>query len=319
MPWDPIKLNDGRSIPSIAYGTWKIGNGDQAVSELARRWRMALTTLVQPVAHAYRNQSEVGSALADVALERDSLFITSKARLFFFFVLRALFSNYKIKFSGRDDLSITGSLKQSLELTGLKYLDLYLIHDPELATPDPVGKWKELLELRDAGLTKSAGVSNYQIADLEKLKETKVLPAVNQIMLHPYVWAKQKALVEYCQAHGIVIEAYSALIPITGLPGGPLDKVLETISERTGASWDQILLAWVKAKGAVAVTTSSKKERLLGYLAAGDLLITDVEIADLDAAGIKGSSYRPWWKHVMPAVRTFAAVYLLSRMISRII
>ncbi|KAH7097932.1 Aldo/keto reductase [Auriculariales sp. MPI-PUGE-AT-0066] len=312
MPWDPIKLNDGRSIPSIAYGTWKIGNGDQAVSQIGQALENGFDHI--DTAQAYLNQSEVGSALADVALERDKLFITSKASLFSSSSLC-----YAPCFSGRDDLSIAGALKQSLELTGLKYLDLYLIHHPKLATSDPVGKWKELLELRDAGLTKSAGVSNYEIADLEKLKETKVLPAVNQILLHPYVWAKQKALVEYCQAHGIVIEAYSALIPITGLPGGPLDKVLETISERTGASWDQILLAWVKAKGAVAVTTSSKQERLLGYLAAGDLLITDVEIADLDAAGIKGSSYRPWWKHVMPAVRTFAAVYLLSRMISRII
>ena len=59
--------------------------------------------------------------------------------------------------------------------------------------------------------------------------------------------------------------------PITHLPGGPLDAVLEKISKRTGATWDQILLAWVKAKGAVPVTKSSKRERLLGYLAAGDL------------------------------------------------
>ena len=59
--------------------------------------------------------------------------------------------------------------------------------------------------------------------------------------------------------------------PITRLPGGPLDAVLEKIGKRTGATWDQILLAWVKAKGAVAVTMSSKRSRLLGYLAAGDL------------------------------------------------
>ncbi|KAH9012076.1 hypothetical protein EDB85DRAFT_2296793 [Lactarius pseudohatsudake] len=112
----------------------------------------------------------------------------------------------------------------------------------------------------------------------------------------------------YASAHGIVSEAYSPLIPITHQSGGPVDKPLDEIAQRLGATTDQVLLAWVRAKGAVAVTyvpratfpdvsvdvvsflrASSKKFRLEGYLAAGDLKISAADIEAIDSAGAKGA------------------------------
>ncbi|KAJ7119706.1 hypothetical protein C8R44DRAFT_737479 [Mycena epipterygia] len=81
--------------------------------------------------------------------------------------------------------------------------------------------------------------------------------------------------------------------PITSLPGGLLDVPVSAIAERFGVSMDQVLLAWAKAKGAIVVTTSSKKERLLGYLNAGDLTLTEDEMASIDAAGAKGPPLSP--------------------------
>ncbi|KAJ2912745.1 hypothetical protein MD484_g7666, partial [Candolleomyces efflorescens] len=145
-------------------------------------------------------------------------------------------------------------------------------------------------QLRDLE-TGSIGVSNFGVEDLKTLfKSAKIKPAVNQILLHPYVYEKQKPIIEYSKKHGIVIEAYSALSPLTTLPGGPLEKPLNEIAERKNVTPEQILLAWTKAKGAVVLTTSSKKKRLERYLDAGDLKLSDEEIKTIDDAGARGAS-----------------------------
>jgi len=169
--------------------------------------------------------------------------------------------------------------------------------------------------IKNAGLAKSIGVSNFGIDDLGiLLASAKIKPAANQILLHPYVYAGQAPLLAYSAAQGIVSEAYSALIPITRQPGGPVDKPVNQIARRLNATADQVLLAWVKAKGAVAVTTSSKKIRLEGYLAAADLKLTPEDIAAIDAAGAKGARRQTFIK----AVRIMAELMLLGAIAFRI-
>ncbi|KZV90623.1 Aldo/keto reductase [Exidia glandulosa HHB12029] len=296
MPWETVELNDGNHIKTIGYGTWTIGKGDQAVDQIAQ----ALETGYDHIdtAQSYLNQEEVGQAVRESGLKRSDLFITTK-------------------FSGRDGLSIPEAIKQSLDKTGFEYVDLYLIHHPRLVGDDVVGAWQQMEELKAKGYARSIGVSNFGIDDLEKLKDAKTKPAVNQILLHPYVWKQQKPLVEYCQANGIVVEAYSSLIsPVTRMPGGPVDKPLAKISERTGATYDQILLAWAKAKGAVVVTNSSKKARLLGYLDAGDLLLTDEEIAAVDEGGSQqGVEGYGLFARVLPGVALFSVAFVVSRVL----
>ncbi|KAI6127228.1 NADP-dependent oxidoreductase domain-containing protein [Pisolithus sp. B1] len=280
MPWDPIRLNSGHYIPSIAFGTWTLGNGQGPVDQIEQALETGFNHI--DTAQAYRNEFETGTALQESGLSRSDVFVTTK-------------------YSGIDGLDIPNSIQNSLSSLGVDYVDLYLIHSPRLAIPDIPTVWVQMERVHEAGLAKSIGVSNFDAKDLAVLlASAKVKPAVNQILLHPYVYRLQRPILEYAAANGIVIEAYSALIPITKQPGGPLDKPLNEIATKLGATTDQVLLAWVKAKGAVVVTTSSKRSRLEGYLAAGDIVILSFaqfsrqeDVAAIDAAGELGEK-RTW-------------------------
>ncbi|KAJ7480661.1 Aldo/keto reductase [Mycena latifolia] len=273
MPWNAIQLNDGREIPSLGFGTWKMGNGDGPITQVDQAISVGFSHI--DTAQAYRNEAEAGVAIRESGLSRKEIWITTK-------------------YSGLDGLDIKTSIQNSLKNLGVSYVDLYLIHHPRLAVPDIPTAWKEMEEIQAQGLVKSIGVSNFEVNDLAiLLASAKVKPVANQILLHPYVYARQLPILEYAAKHKIVIEAYSALIPVTSLPGGPVDAPVGAIAERLGVSNDQVLLAWTKAKGAVVVTTSSKKERLLGYLNAGDLALTSEDIAAIDAAGAKGAPLSP--------------------------
>ncbi|KAG6888594.1 hypothetical protein C0995_007113 [Termitomyces sp. Mi166 len=155
---------------------------------------------------SYQNEVEAGIAIRESGLARQDIFITTK-------------------FSGRDGLDIPTSIHNSLKNLGVTYVDLYLIHHPSLAVPDVPTAWRQMEELKEKGLARSIGVSNFGVADLQiLLASAKIKPAVNQV------------------------------VPITRLPGGPLDKPLNEIAKRLNATLDQVLFAWVKAKGAVVVT-----------------------------------------------------------------
>ncbi|KAH7886725.1 NADP-dependent oxidoreductase domain-containing protein [Phlebopus sp. FC_14] len=268
MPWDLIRLNSGYYIPSIGFGTWTLGNGQGPIDQVEQALENGYDHI--DTAQSYRNEGEVGVALHESGLSRSDVFITTK-------------------YSGTYGLDMDTSIHNSVTSLGLDYVDLYLIHAPSLAKPDIPTAWARMEKIKEAGLARSIGVSNFDVKDLEiLLASAKVKPAVNQILLHPYVYRQQLPILEYAAANGIVIEAYSALIPITKVPGGPLDAPLKTIATKLGATPDQVLLAWTKAKGAVVVTTSSKKTRLQGYLAAGDIVLSQEDIAAIDAAGALG-------------------------------
>ncbi|KAJ7085243.1 Aldo/keto reductase [Mycena belliarum] len=288
MPWDTIQLNDGREIPSLGFGTWKMGNGDGPITQVDQAISVGFSHI--DTAQLYKNEAEAGIAIRQSGLERKEIWITTK-------------------YSGTDGLDIQTSIRNSLKYLGVLYVDLYLIHHPLLAVPDIPTVWRQMEEIHAQGLAKSIGVSNFDANQLAiLLASAKVKPAANQILLHPYVYARQLPILEYAAKHKIVIEAYSALIPITSLPGGPVDKPVNAIAERLGVSGDQVLLAWTKAKGAVVVTTSSKKERLLGYLNAGALVLAEDDIAAIDAAGAEGAPLSP----VKRIVRRLAGIALVA-------
>jgi len=268
MPWDLIKLNDGHNIPSIAFGTWKLGNGQGPTDQVDQALSVGFSHV--DTAQAYRNEEEAGIAIRESGLARSDIFITTK-------------------YSGLNGLDIPTSINNSLKNLGVSYVDLYLIHHPRLAVPDIPTAWKQMEDLKEKGLVKSIGVSNFGVSELETLlASAKIKPAANQILLHPYVYAEQKPILEFGAKHGIVTEAYSTLIPIVVSPGGPLDRPLSKITKKLNVTADQVLLAWAKSKGAVVITTSSKKFRLEGYLRAADLKLSDEDIEALEKAGNKG-------------------------------
>ncbi|KAH9936088.1 Aldo/keto reductase [Fomitopsis serialis] len=266
MPFGTVQLNDGNKMPVIAFGTgskWKGQDVTDYVSEAIEAGFSHLDT-----AQFYRNEDSVGAAIRQTGLSRSELFVTTK-------------------WSGLT--SIRDAVESSLAQLDLKQVDLYLIHNPAFIK-DLEKDWKEFERIREDGLSRSIGVSNFDITLLRNLLQTAhIKPAVNQILLHPYNYAENKELLQYCAEQGIVVEAYSSLTPITRYPGGPVVKALRGPARRLGASPVQILLSWVKAKGAVIVTTSSTREHMDEYLAVGDLPdLTDDEIAAIDAAGAKG-------------------------------
>ncbi|KGB79884.2 oxidoreductase [Cryptococcus deuterogattii R265] len=267
MPFGEITLNDGRKIPAIAFGTWKIPK-ENTPSQVGQAIDVGFDHL--DTAQVYHNEEEVGQAIKESGLSRNELWITTK-------------------WSGVEEKGARQSIKESLDKLGLEYLDLYLIHSPRVTKGDIKGAWKELETLQKEGKAKSIGVSNFNKEQLQELlAHATVKPVVNQILLHPYVITRTAPLLEYLKEQNIVVEGYSTLTPLTSRPGGPVDQPVNQIAKRLGIKPEQVLLAWSRAKGAIPVTTSSKKERLEGYLDVGDITLTEDDIKAIDTAGAKG-------------------------------
>jgi len=278
MPFKEIKLNDGRIVPQIGFGTWKIPQ-DKTQDNVLTAIEVGFDHI--DTAQVYGNELQVGAALKETGLKRSEIWLTTK-------------------WSGVAGTRPAQAMKQSLEKLGLSYVDLYLIHSPRLVRPEILQGWEEMQDIHKQGLAKSIGVSNFLISDLQELESAAITPAVNQILLHPYVYKQTKPLLDYCAQKGIVIEAYSPLIPLTAYPGGPVDKPVYAIAKRLDVAPEQVLLAWIKAKGAIILTTSSKKERLERYQGVADIDLTDDDITAIENAGSKGPGLARFRKYVKP-------------------
>ncbi|KAJ7079742.1 NADP-dependent oxidoreductase domain-containing protein [Mycena belliarum] len=265
MPFETVTLNDGNKMPSIAFGTGSVNKG----TDVTAICQLAIDTGFSHIdtAQAYSTEVTVGRAIRESGLPRSDLFVTSK------------YHHGEIQFS----------VRASLYQLQLQYLDLYLIHGPTLV-PDLEEGWKQFERIKDDGLAKSIGVSNFNLEELQTIvKSARILPAVNQINFSPYNYAQNKDLLAYAAKHGIVIEGYSSLTPIRSYPGGPVDAPVAAAAKRLGITPTQVILLWVQSKGVVIVTTSSSKAHMEEYMAVGDLPpLTDEEITAIDEAGAKG-------------------------------
>jgi len=282
-----ITLLDGTKIPQLAIGTGTALFGKDAAQPVLDS--LASNILHIDTAQAYRNEEHVGNGLASFlstsGIPREHLYITTK--------LNTLAA-------GETPVQ---SIKTSLAKLKLEYVDLFLIHFPT-AFQDP-GRleevWKGFEEIKDKGLAKSIGVSNFRPKDLERvLKIAKHKPVVNQIEFHPYVYKQLQPLLDLQKKEGIVTESFGGFTPLFRHKDGPVTGVLASIAKRigSGATEGQILLKWLEAKEVVAVTTTSKKERLKEYIAAYELpALTTADVEAIDAAGAKVHS-RHFAKHM---------------------
>ncbi|KAG2039536.1 Aldo/keto reductase [Suillus americanus] len=264
-----VTLNDGNEFPIIAFGTGSSMIFKDVTDYVGQAIENGFSHI--DTAQFYRTEAYVGLAIKESGLPRSSLYITTK---------------YSFDGPPRE------AIQQSLNKLGLSYVDLYLVHFPKLFSDFESG-WQEFEKMKKDGLTRSIGVSNFTLEDLQKLLKTAVTkPAVNQIRFHPYNYASHKALLEYCAKQSITVEAYGSLNSITQNPGGPVDAVVNAAAKRIGATPNQVIFSWVRSKGVAIVTTSRSEERLQEYLAVEDLHheapLTDEEIAAIDDAGAKG-------------------------------
>lgn len=270
MPFGTVTLNDGNEFPAIAFGTGSTMKYKDVTDYVGQAIENGFSHI--DTAQFYQTEAYVGLAIKESGLPRSSLYITTK---------------YSFHGSPRQ------AIQQSLNKIGLSYVDLYLVHFPSLFSDFESG-WQEFEKMKKDGLTRSIGVSNFNLENLQKLMKIAVTkPAVNQISFHPYNYASHKALLEYCAKHSITVEAYGSLNSITRNPGGPVDAVVNAAAKRLGATPNQVIFSWVRSKGVAIVTTSRSKERLQEYLAVEDLPpLTAEEIAAIDDAGAKGPPSR---------------------------
>ncbi|KAG2352914.1 NADP-dependent oxidoreductase domain-containing protein [Suillus spraguei] len=270
MPFGTVTLNDGNKFPIIAFGTGSSMIYKDVTDYVGQAIENGFSHI--DTAQYYQTETYVGLAIKESGLPRSSLYITTKYS------------------SGG---SPQQAIQQSLNKIGLSYVDMYLVHFPELFSDFESG-WQGFERMKKDGLTRSIGVSNFTLDNLQKLLKTAVTkPAVNQIRFHPYNYASHKALLEYCAKQGITVQAYGSLNSITQNPGGPVDAVVDAAARRIGATSNQVIFSWVRSKGVAIVTTSRSKERLQEYLAVEDLPpLTAEEIAAIDAAGAKGPPSR---------------------------
>jgi len=270
-------LNDGSQIPWIAFGTGTALYNKDAADLI----RIAIEHNVIHLdgAQMYNNEDTLGAGIKASGKPRSELFVVTK------------FNNLQPGQTVKESLNI------SLAKLGLDYVDLFLIHTPIQARKEQkLSQWWEgMEEVKRDGLAKSIGVSNFTVEDLKIILETaKVVPSVNQIEFHPYVWKAAEPIVKLCQEHGIVIESYGGLTPIVRVQDGPLDPVLVSIRERlekTGGhpvTTGQVLSKWILAKKAVVVTTTSKVSRIQEFLDVEKIPdLTAEEVETIEAAGAK--------------------------------
>jgi len=239
MPDVPvILLNNGTRLPQLGLGVFKVGDAE-AVDAVGTALREGYRSIDS--AAGYYNERGVGEAIARSGLPRGEVFVTTKVPNDAHGFDRALRA-----FDG------------SLDLLGLDYVDLYLIHWPRPHQDLYVETWRALEKIYADGRAKAIGVSNFHIPHLQRvLDETDVVPAVNQIELHPYL--TQRELRAFHAEHGIVTEAWSPLAR-----GGRLlaDPVVTTIAEKYARTPAQIVLRWHIQLGNMVIPKSVTPTRI---------------------------------------------------------
>lgn len=314
-----LKLNNGKEIPIIGLGTWQ-----SPKDEVKTAVRAALDAGYRHIdtAYNYMNEDAIGEVLQEYIksgkVKREELFIVTKLPMIHM-----------------DPKLVKRSLELSLKNLQLSYVDLYLVHFPiQLAyegddtkcfprneagslkaadKSDFIGTWKAMEELVDLGLTKSIGVSNFSISQVERIcKVAKHKPVTNQVECHIYF--PQEELFEACKKHGITITAYSPF----GSPGRPAtlkkaddpvvleDPVIIKIANKYGKTPAQVLLRNLMQRGMIVIPKSVNPERIRSNIQVFDFSLSEEDMNEIEkiqtrlrffefmGAMFKDHPERPW-------------------------
>jgi len=248
------------TIPNIGYGTWNRPD-QQAYDGVAAALEAGYRHL--DCAEGYENEEYVGRAIADAGLARDDLWVTTK-------VAPESFGPGQIR----------PHVEASLDKLGVGPVDLLLLHYPSINDEYIIEDYMaQFAAVYDAGLCKNIGVSNFTKPYLDKalaLLGDRAL-MTNQVELH--VFLHNRPVVDYCAAHDIRMTAYSPLARGAVLN----DPTLDSIGKAVGGTASQVALAWLLAKGYVVIPSAGSPARIAENLAAGALVLTPQQVAEIDS------------------------------------
>ena len=229
-----VKLNDGREMPQLGLGVWKTTDGNEV-----RAVRAALDAGYRHIdtAAIYGNEDGVGRAIAESGVDRESIWVTTKCW------------NADVR-SG----DVRAALHTSLKKLRLEYVDLYLVHWP---VEGRVDAYREIEKLRREGLCRSIGVSNFMPEHVDELlAATEVVPAVNQVELHPYL--QPADVLESCARHGIAIEGWSPLMQ----GAFKREPLFAKVGDKHGKSAAQVVIRWALQRGFITIPKSANPGRI---------------------------------------------------------
>jgi diketogulonate reductase-like aldo/keto reductase len=249
----PAMLPGGVRMPLLGFGTWRL-RGSAGYEAILAALQVGYRHL--DTATMYGNEAEVGHALRDSGLDRSEVFITTKL---------------PPGKAGHERKTLTASLRA----LGTTYVDLWLVHWPPPARAlAPV--WREFLSLRGQGLARAVGVSNYSIAQIDRLIEaTAEAPAIDQIPWSPAQY--DEAVLEDLRERGVTLEGYS---PLKGTDLG--HPVLTAIAEKHGVTPAQVVLRWHLEHGIAVIPKSSRPERIAANFDVLRFSLAPAEVAKID-------------------------------------
>ncbi len=253
------KLANGVDIPSIGFGTYKLGEEQEVIDKV----KLALNLGYRQIdtASFYGNEEGVGKGIAESGIDRKDIFLVTKL--------------------WNDDHGYEETINafnKSIKKLGVDYLDLYLIHWPNKLNSET---WRAFEDLYKEGKVRAIGVCNFKIGHLEELKKTaKIMPMVNQIEIHPC--KTQKETIEYCNENNIQVVAWGPIMrgKIFSLP------LMLELSEKYNKSIAQITLRWHIQNGVIPIPKSSNEERIKANIDIFDFDISSEDIKKIDELNV---------------------------------
>lgn len=260
-----VALPGGVEMPILGLGVWQTGAG--AETRGAVKAAIAAGYRLVDTARVYQNEADVGAAIRDSGVARERIFVTTKL--------------------WNSDHGYDRTLRacdQSLARLGLEQIDLYLVHWP---APGRRETWRAMERLLADGKARAIGVSNYTIRHLEELLgECRIAPAVNQVEFSPFLF--QRALLEFCRARHIQLEAYGPLV--RGQRMGHPELV--RVAEKHGRTPAQVLIRWAIQHELVAIPKSARPARIAEN---GDVFGFALDAEDLRALDALDEGLRTCW------------------------
>jgi diketogulonate reductase-like aldo/keto reductase len=256
-----VTLHDGVEIPQLGFGVFQVPPDDtqQVVEEALEVGYRHIDT-----AGAYRNERGVGAAIAASGIPREEIFVTTK-----------------LWNSQQGYESTLGAFEKSLHRLGLDRLDLYLIHWPVPTEDRYLDTWRAFEKIHEEGRTRSIGVSNFRIEDLERLeREAEIQPTVNQVELHPHF--QQTALRAWHSEHRIATEAWSPLAQGDLL----INETIAAVAARHDRTPAQVILRWHLQLGNVVIPKSVTPARIKENLEVLDFELSGDDIAEIGALDV---------------------------------